>query len=210
MITIEEIYKQAEFGQNKYGYDDDMKQDIVIHIWLNKDKYDPSKGTKNTWMNTLVKFFFINDKILRKVKTTPLSYFEFDKDDYTFNLLETKMIANELSPIDELIHQEEQEEFTKSIESLPSVKKEIINNYIDDGVKPKTKTEQQQLRRIIKSLNEKEKEFKFFLINIETKKELFFNTLTEISEYLDLKTSTVSAAYRDKRIFKKKWRIIQK
>lgn len=214
MITIEKIYDAIEKKRSFFKLDDDLVQDMAIHIWLNKDKYDPGKGNVNTFISTCIKYFFLANQRLISNKnqsiTIPLSYFDIDNgEDGIINSIENKLHTDELNPLQYIIDQELEEERSKAFNSLSTSNQDVIKEFIDKGI-PKEKSAQAKLRRSIEQLNNKEQKYKFFLINVQTGKELYFNTITEIAEYIDLKIATVSSAFRQKRILKKKWKIIQK
>ena len=198
---------------DKRKLEDDTIQELAIHIWENRDAYDASRGKITTWVYRIIRNHLI-DKSRSKIErefnlTNPLSHFEQEANDGSIiNVLDHYLTSEELSPLDDMIHQEEKKELIDGIYELKGNDREILLAYLDGRYDSSSSTHRARLSRAKEAIMNKDKKEKYLLVNLLNQQQFIVYTLKEAAEITGLTIEGIRHALNNSGLFlKKTWRI---
>lgn len=113
------LYALALGVVRRNDWAEEVLQDAFVKVWLNADKFQPSKSGAMTWMSTIVRNRAV-DK-LREVKRNPLLQ-EAMLDDVT----ESPLVADDLEPTDFTSMSQDMQSLMACLGSLEADQKQAI------------------------------------------------------------------------------------
>lgn len=204
-MIAENIYKYISIYKKKYHYrsiDDDMTQELAIHILEKSSLYNPALSSEITWTFNVITNYLIDayrsSQSEDNTQTIPLSYFEEETDS-----------GRVYSTLDAIMADIEEEDLLE--ENLRALLKEDYDWAINYATQLHNKnrcyssTTRGKFKRIKERiLNKKEKKKRkkeYNLTNVSTGMVTTHNSLNEVAKYLGCTNQLVSYAYKSGGLF---------
>ncbi len=203
-MDMKEVYRILSY----HRLEQDDEQEIAIKIWQSQDSYNEDYAL-STWIGAIVKNFLISKKRSKKEEISnlqiPLSYFEQENEQgHITSSIEPFLASNELSPIDEMIAQENKEELLNRINKLDKIYSEALLKYLRGDYDSTYVTERVKLSRAKDALVQDKKKERYKLIDLQNKQEFYVESLTEAAKIADITTEGIRLALNKSGLFKKK------
>jgi RNA polymerase sigma factor (sigma-70 family) len=206
-MTIEKIYQQLAY----HHLDDDTNQDLAIKIWERLDQF--SGDSFGAWVSTIVKNHLIDKSRRRKEKeinlTNPLSSFEQEgKDGVIYSSIDAYLVADEPSPLDDMIVSEQKEELLNRINELDDIYSDVLVDYINGNYDSSCKLQRNRLHRAKEAIITRRKKEMYLLINLRNQDKYKVGTLKQAAEITGMTTEGIRFALNNSGLFlKKSWQI---
>lgn len=201
----DEIYNIAYKYLNRFNFDEDVIQDAMLKLHLNINKFDPDRGTIQTFIFEIAKNIKISTWRKDKEKNTyPISNFVREGNDDEYNPMLNLISSNELSPLDYIISLEEDKNALQRIEMLSDNHKETLFKFIAGQYNGATGTNRSKLRRAIESFKQNKRKEKYILRNIKTGAKYLCSSFTEAAKIAGISLETVRVSLKENRLFAKK------
>ncbi|CAA6810245.1 MAG: Unknown protein [uncultured Sulfurovum sp.] len=215
MVTIEEIYYYLSF----HHLNDDVKQDLAIKLWENRNKYNPEIAKASTWVSAAVKNHLISisrtTDFKENNKTSNFSKFiKEDNENFEYNLLDEILTSNEFNPENEYSRQERKEYCLELIKNLSNDIQKIVYMYSEGftfdeiGLKLNIgkSTVYKHYQNAISELRLGTYKV-YHLVNTQTKEKYKVKSFKQASNIVGCSGQSVSNAYKQNSLLKKIWRI---
>lgn len=140
---VNEVYKLVYSFCNKQNiYDEDIKQSMVWHTWEMLVKhYDENKSKLSTFVFIICNSYM---RDLRRKKYLPT--ISMDEDDYLYSKVESQ----ELTPLQQLIQQENNEELNELYNNCSDLLKDWLDGETQENLSEKYNIAQPTVSRKIK------------------------------------------------------------
>lgn len=208
-MEMEQVYKILKY----HRLSDDDQQDIAIKIWEQQDKYNPELGKLSTWIGLIVKNHLIDKSRRRKEKefnlTNPLSSYEQEgKDGVIYSSIDSYLVSETLSPVDDMIVSEEKEELLNRIYKLDKIYSDVLVDYINEVYDSTNTLQRNRLCRAKEAIISKKRKEKFLLTNLMNQEKYKVKTLREAADITGMTTEGIRFALNNSGLFlKKSWQI---
>lgn len=185
--------------------DDDIRQDIVLKVYMAREQYDESVASLSAWVTAIAKNHIIDVSRSAEFKrgnlTSPISHFDINGE---YSSIDAYLADKEPNPLEHIIAQEEKDNALKRVYELPVTQRDVMLTHLY-----KEEVSRPALFRARLALKQNKKEKRFKLINTKTKKEYFVKTHAEASKIADVTAQTVTNAVMKNGLFKNNlWKIV--